>query len=226
MLRLGKVINAIVLSSLPFTAQAEFYIGAGGGPEIAIFSEDAHITPPGENIYNTTKLSGRGYFGSVFAGYGGYIIGPDLHTKNVYLAAEINANGSTIQAETTNRNVTTHLAATTTYQMDHSFGVSFLPGFLLAEATLLYIRLGYTYGNFKLFTDDVSLTPTNKNISGFCYGLGVRQAIKQHLALFMEVSQTNYQGVQIHTLSTNSTIKDVNITPVTAKLEFGLLYVF
>lgn len=226
MLKLGKIISTVVFSSIAFSANAAFYVGAGGGPEIATFSEDAHITLPESNVYNNTKLSGRGYFGSIFAGYGRYLTGPDLHTKNVYLAAEINANASNVEYQGSNNNLTSRTFSTTTYKMDHSFGLSILPGFLLTDSTLFYVRLGYAYGNFKLFTNDVSLTPVNENVSGFCHGFGVRQMVKQNFMVFMEVSQTNYQGVQIHTLSTNNTVKDVNITPVTAQLEFGLLYNF
>lgn len=206
---------------------AAFYIGAGLGPQTANISQDAHIFQPGSfDTRDKHYRSGNGYFASVLAGYGLFLMGPDLVTQNMYLGAELNANASSLEYNASNKEFIRHTFSTTTYKMNRSFGLSFLPGFLMTETTLFYGRLGYALGSFQIETTDVSAKNTNKNLDGLCLGLGIRQYFWQHLALFLEYSQTNYQGLKIRVLSTNNTTKVTNLTPTTSQGELGLLYNF
>lgn len=224
---LRKILSSLLLILLPSYASAAFYLGAGVGPQMIDFSQESHIYMPGNlNVRDKNTLAANGYFASVFAGYDYYVLGPDLRTKNVYLAGEVNINASNVEHYSSNSELLKLVFSSTKYKMDHSLGLSFLPGFLVTESTLFYGRLGYSKGNFKIFTTDSSLTPTNKNLDGFLYGLGVRQCVWKQIAVSLEYSQANYQGVKIHTNTTNGVVKVVNISPVTAQVEFAMLYYF
>jgi outer membrane immunogenic protein len=228
MLRMKGIIITGLMALSSSVWSAGFYVGAGMGPDTARFDQDAVVIHnPSLNITDKQQHSGTGYFASVFAGYGRYFSGFNYDRKNLYLATELNVNASSLQFHSSNTDHFHKSFSSTQFKMDHSFGVSLLPGFLLTDTTLFYGRLGYSLGNFKIFTTDVSLSDTNKNLSGFRYGLGLEQSLTPRVAMRLEYSHIEYQGTSTYTKDPLSTVvKNTQYSPTTNQFEFGVIYRF
>lgn len=209
------------------------YIGIGVGPDFAKFQDNANIQQIQNgnlnfNVRNTTQLAATGVFGTLFAGYGMPLNGFLSSCMNhLYIAGELNANLSSLEHKTSNDEIVHKNFTTTKFKMQHSYGVSIIPGYLYTNATLFYGRLGYSKGNFRVTTTDISLKNTNQNLDGFRWGFGMQQTIAQHFSVRMDYSHVNYRGTNLSTLDTlSNTAKSTRITPQTNEVEFSLLYTF
>ncbi|MBA3660221.1 MAG: outer membrane beta-barrel protein [Gammaproteobacteria bacterium] len=196
-----------------------FYFGGSVGPQSINFQQKSNILQPGNfNAKDTTNLSGTGLFGSLFGGYG--------WVKNTfYLAGEVNADLSSTDFKSSNKEFLHKSFAHTAYKIQHSFGFGFLPGYLYTPATLLYVRLGYLNSNIKISTTDVSLANIDKNLNGVRYGLGINQSFTKHLGARMEYSHANYQSTKFRAIDGTVT-KTTRITPDSGQVEFSLIYNF
>lgn len=201
-----------------------FYVGIGAGPEFADFNQNAHIIiqPPGlpivANIKDAVKYSGRGAMGSLFGGY--------YFTKqNFYLAGEVGVDEGSVLSSTSNVNSVSGANTATKYRMRNSVNVSVLPGFLCTDFTVFYARLGYSNGNFKVSTTDVSLANINRHLGGLYYGVGVQHMFSPHISARLEYDQAAYEATQFFVV-TGPVRKTTNISNSTSQAMLGLIYTF
>jgi outer membrane immunogenic protein len=219
MLRKTQLIPIFILLLSPTAFAKGFYLGAGVGPVFANFQQESSFLQPGTaNVKDTTHLSGTGVFGSFFGGYG-------WTKEKYYLAAELNADLTSIEYKSSNQEFVHSNLNFTHYKIQHSVGVSLLPGYLYTENTLFYARLGYTNGNLKITTNDSSLQNINNNLSGFRYGVGVSHRFTQKVSARMEYSHINYQRTKF-TVMDGAITKSTMISPDTSEVEFGIIYNF
>lgn len=206
-----------IISSVSFGKG--FFIGAGIGPELIDFGQNATIIRINTYVKDQTYLSGKGIFGSLFTGYAeGY--------KRFYFAEAINIDVSSANFQSSNKNFSTQTFSNTKYQIDHSIGASVLPGVLLfTQTTLFYGRVGYEAGHFKISTTDSSLVNLNQYLNGVCYGVGIQQQVGAHVDVFMEYDHLIYESTS-RTAIDNMTTKSTSISPQTNQVMFGFLYLF
>lgn len=105
----------------------------------------------------------------LFAGYGGLV------TQSFYVGGEL--EGTLASAEISDKN-----NAKTTY----GFGLSLIPGLMLNQHTMAYVRVGYVRSRFS----DVNLLS-----SGGVFGLGLETTLTQHVDVRGEYDFTAYRSV-------------------------------
>lgn len=228
--KMGWLGATLLVSSLPCWGTCGFYVGLGAGAENIDFRQNAHIENPGnENILDKTHFSGKGAFGSVFAGYGESFsgCGCPFDEMNFYLAGEINADVSSVKFKSHNNELTHQNFNHASYKMPYGFGLSLLPGIEITECSLLYARLGYVNRNLKIATTENTLPNTKKRLSGFRYGIGIKQSITEDFSIRLDFSQSLYQKLKIFGLDTASNVsKRTFITPILNQFEIGVAYHF
>lgn len=219
MLRKTVFVTSLSLLSLPCFSNV--YVGASMGPEGANFSQRAHVIKPDSfNVKDAVHFAGTGVFGSLFAGYAW------IH-NNYYMAAELNANISSLTYKLTNDEIVHSHFSKTTFSIKNSEGVSLLPGFFLADNTLLYGRIGYINGRLKIHESDPTIRSMTANRNGIRYGLGLRHDLTNVWTLMMDYSQINYQNVKSTVFEPfGGVTKSTKITPNTAQVAFGMIYNF
>lgn len=202
-------------------AGAGFYTGVSIGPEGADFSQKAHIVIPGTiNAFDRNHFAGIGGFGSVFAGI-------ETIYDAYYLAAEINANISSLEYRLVNEERLHHSTSTTYFNIKNSEGISILPGYWFSPTTLFYARVGYINGRVKVVESDPTIKSMTKDRNGIRYGLGIRHAFSKHLDFIMDYSQINYQSLTSRVVVPVGLVtKNTSITPNSAQIGFGLIYHF
>lgn len=214
-------LTLITLLSISTPCFSGLYAGISVGPEGASFTQKVYVTRPGDfSAVDRNHFAGTGVFGSLFAGYGRWW-GP------YYLAAEANANVSSVKYQLTNDEYLHQHFSKTTFTIKHSEGISLLPGYFLSLNTLLYGRIGYSNGRIKIVESDPTIRSANTNKGGIRYGLGIRHAFAPHLVFMMDYSQINYKSVQgIVFEPFGGVTKITKIIPNTAQVGFGLIYQF
>jgi outer membrane immunogenic protein len=217
MLRKTHFAYSLLLAAM--TVNATPYWGIGIGPDTINFKQNAHITQLSTfNVTDITHLAGTGFFGTFFAGY--YW----LH-NTFFLAVEGNGNLSAAEFQSSNSNITNPNISNTHYIMDNTYGVSILPGYQFSPSTLFYGRVGYANAHFEVNSSDVSLENVSRRLDGLRYGLGVKQAITEHIALRLDYSRINYSNTNLRTYETSSsTNKITSIKPRQQLVEFGIIY--
>lgn len=231
--------TAIFLSTLSTCTFAYglngFYLGAGAGPIFASYDFNAHIRQVNPNnglvafnVQNNTELSGTGWFGSAFGGYGTrFAINTISPKPEFYVAGEINGDLSSLAHKTSNDEYIHANFTTTRFKMYSSWGLSLLPGYLFTDATMFYARLGYANTYFKVSTNDISLANIARHVGGFRWGLGMQQFISTQYAIRMEYNNVSYKTSKLSSLdSVSNTLKTVKITPHVSEVEFALVYNF
>jgi outer membrane immunogenic protein len=222
-------ITVILFSGLSTSSLASFYyMGVGVGPDMVKFSEDAYVRQFQNgrmtlNIKNRSDLAGTGVFGSLFGGYGmKRMLNPKI---NVYLAGELNATLSSLEHDGLNYEFVHQNFSQTQFKMKSSYGVSVIPGIYISNNGIFYGRLGYAYGQFKISSTDSSIGDTSKYLNGFGWGLGLQQALLEHLAVRVEFSETYYTRTHTFTLDRGSnTSKYTSFKPNRGQVEFGLFF--
>lgn len=197
------------------------YAGAALGSDTIDFKQHAHfIVPTHLDGTDKTHLSGTGIFGSLFAGYA-------ITRNSFYVASEINGNLSSASFKSSNAEAYHSNVSKTRYKMNDTFGISVLPGYLLSDNTLFYARAGYSNAQFKITGNDASLGHSNHRKNGFRYGLGIKQALSQRVALRMDYSRINYNSTRLATLDVLSNFaKNTSITPRQQLIELGIVINF
>jgi outer membrane immunogenic protein len=234
MLRAAKSLGVLLLCASTAPAMANtswldgFYFGAGFGPEAQEFREDAAVAQIGNFfVKNHDYKSGRGMFGTIYAGYERYFPVQFTDCISWYLAGEINGNLSSASFESYNKEFVHKNYSNTDFRVQRSWGVSLLPGVLLTDTTTLYSRIGYSRGRFKVATTDVSLQSLEVGLNGIRYGVGIKHELTDNVSLRMEYSNVGYDDTSMFTLDTVSlTSKNTIITPQVAQVEFGLIFNF
>ena len=148
-------------------ASSGFYLGANTGIDSVVFRQQAIVDKPGTfHVFEKDLLGGEGALGDFYVGYG-------LQRTWLYLAGELNAIISSAQYNTRNVEFIHGSSSYSIYKINHSLGVSFIPGIVLSADTLFYGRVGYNSGSFHILTTDSSLANVNKQLSGLRLGLGL-----------------------------------------------------
>lgn len=214
---LKKAGITIALLLLSFTCHARFYVGAGFGPEAGNFDQTSYFKHlPDANVKDTEQFAGKGYFGSIFAGY-------TVRCKQLYLAGEINANASSDEFHSSNSEFIHQTFSTTHYKMRNGIGLSALPG-LCCNTLLIYARLGFINTNFEISTRDTSLANIDRRLNGFRYGIGIKQDFSPTLSARMEYSHVDYSTTHFFVVPDPGTTKRTSISPSTSQVEFALIY--
>lgn len=159
-------------SSLAF-AEAAPYIGAGLG------------------VTNNTSSSSsfRGVTGTVMGGYGATV------NQNIYLGGEVFGTGFTTVLDNNTKNSP---SLRTTY----GYGASFIPGLMLSDHTMTFVRLGAVRTRFSNL---------NSTSTGGQLGLGMQTNITQNWDLRGEYDYTSYGKVS-------------GISTVSDQFNLGLVY--
>lgn len=220
MLRKTMLLAGLLLTLSPsLWASQGFYAGLGVGPRVANINQDSSIVSLGNfNVKNKVQLAANGGFASLFGGYAWYY-------KKLYLAGELNADISSDKSETINDEYVHASYTSAKYKMYNNFGISVLPGVLVADKTVFYGRLGYSAANFRSVTSDVSLQNINAYVSGFRYGLGIKQNFTPNLGVRLEYSHVSYTSLAMNTLD-GIVAKNTSLYPQTTQVEFGVVYSF
>ncbi len=206
------------------------YLGFGLGPETANFKQKALVigrTPSNFRAIDTNRFAGKGTFASLFGGFDFALPICDPKCDSLYLGIEANANIRRLRHKATNREFINVSYNHTYRKMHYDFGISFLPGILFSECNILYARLGYSNGKFKVDTTDTSLQNISKSLNGFRYGLGFRQRLSECLSLRLEYGQINYKKLKMFTYDpVGNVAKTTHIRPDIQRFELGLLFNF
>ena len=152
------LISAVIISSLSFTAHASPYLGANIGINT-----------------NTTSNSGNGNPGNFRGIPFGLVVGYDsMISDNFYLAGEL--EGTLGTAEISNNN---NLKST------YGYGASVMPGVMLSDYTITYLRLGLVKSHFS---------SGSENVTGGRVGLGLETSLTQNIYLRGEYDYTGYRS--------------------------------
>lgn len=164
------------------------YVGAG----IGINTVTTNVKVDSENL---ALGNFRGVPFNVFAGYGGVI------SQNYYLAGE--AFGTI-----TNANLSADASLKTTW----SYGAAIVPGLMLSDHTLAYVRAGILRTRFS---------KADETRDGAQLGLGMQTSLTQAIDLRGEYDFVAYRKV-------NETIDGVNlrVTPRADQFNLSLVYKF
>ncbi|MBA3536123.1 MAG: porin family protein [Tatlockia sp.] len=220
MLRITKIVAVLsLLSASP--CFSGLYLGAGFGPEGASFSQKSHVERIGTfNVEDVQHFAGSGVFGTLFAGYGWII-------NRLYLAAEANANISSVKYKLTNEEFIHGTFSKTTFTVKNSEGISILPGFFLSPGTLLYGRAGYANGRIKINESDPTIRSSSNNRDGFRYGFGLRHNFTPRWTFMMDYSQIHYKEIRSRVFEPmGAVLKNTRIIPNTAQVAFGIIFNF
>lgn len=198
-----------------------FYVGAGLGVDTADFR---HKTFPQRrfdfSVINKTQLASQGLLGTIFGGYG-------WNCGAFYLGGELNGNASTAHVSMSNHELIHHTLSKTAIKINRSWGVSALPGLLLPENTLIYVRVGYADGSFDINTSDSSLANANMMLNGLRTGVGIEKIIYKNVAIRFEYSHISYQDYNAVVIEPfGNVIKKSVISPVTNQFEIDFDYRF
>lgn len=144
-----------------------------------------------EKTNTATATNARGVPATLFIGYGGSI------TQNIYLGGEL--FGTIGSANIIDNGL----------ESSYGYGISFIPGFMINDRTMGYIRLGVVRTRF---------TPSaagNNTVSGGQFGLGMQTNIMQSWDLRGEYIYHFY-----------SSLTGVNGSPKSDEFALGLVYKF
>jgi len=155
---------------------------ASGTPYVGVSIGEATNTN-NNTVVGTTSTTGTGnsFRGIPFivnAGYGA------LLSQNLYLGAEV---FGTIGTLSLNNSGVNGLKST------YGYGASILPGIMLSEHTLTYVRLGVVRSHFTPSNTGAAKN-TNYNINGGQLGLGMQFGLTQNVDLRGEYVYTAYQS--------------------------------
>lgn len=164
------MMNKIILSSaiLAVTSGVALanpapYVGAGLG----ITNNTINVT----NNSNVTVTNGayRGVPFSLFVGYGGVM------SPNFYLAGELGLTVGTL-----------NLSDNTALKTSYGYGVSILPGVLLSDHTVGYLRAGAVWSKFS--------SPNTTRVGGQV-GVGIQTNVTQNVDLRGEYDYVAYKSI-------------------------------
>lgn len=190
-------------SSVAFAAGP--YVGAGLGVNTGTFDISDNV-----NNFKSTA-GGRGAIGNLFAGYGAIV------SSNLYLGGEVFANlTNTESQESSGPNKYT-------VKNKYGYGISFIPGVMLSDHTMLYGRLGVVRSRFesKATTAAASSTAT-KTLTGGQVGVGIQTSLTQNLDLRGEYDYTSYGSTKFN----NAPTATMKIQPRADIFTVGLVYKF
>ena len=223
----------IFLSSLLFFATTlvhanGFYTGFGLGNDSARFHKILKIAELNgrEVYYKNDNLSGTGFNLTGVVGY-------QWEGQRMALATELSAQASSLKYHGyVDDNYTNQEISHADFTLNQSYGVSFLPGYIINHAITLYGRLEVEKGKFNYaehkrapsYFNGISET---KWLNGLRYGVGMKVALTKKWQLRLEYDQVAYQRYVDNTypLAPNVT-RTIKITPTSNQGLVMLVYLF
>jgi opacity protein-like surface antigen len=201
-----------------------FYAGIQANYDSARITESLSSGPT--SFYNT-KLAANGFSGGAYLGDGRYF--NDIY----YLGAEVFGNlSSNFQTSNNTSPSNTDTLGQTSSQvtMGNSYGLSLIPGISVNEHSLLYIRLGYKWANFKYNAvltnmDTTTSTLNSSKISGgFNAGVGIETLVYGMWSIRGEYTYTNFGSLNFSIPNTSIPTSpfNANLSPSDNQFSLGL----
>jgi opacity protein-like surface antigen len=178
-----------------------FLIGVSGGLDINYF--ECRDTSNGSKI---SGLGALGADGNVTFGLGGKF-------DSFYLGVSTDASLSSARYKTSDLMSQDQQ----TYKIPYAIGLYFVPGVFVSKSTLLYIKFGQVYSNFKAHSNVPELFSFSKDILGSRGGLGVRYYLNRYFSLNGEYVFTYYQSAK-YSYDDNK----LKISPITNQFNVGI----
>jgi len=201
-------------------AGAGFYAGAGVGVDTVNFKQVSNVFSTNFDVINKSHLSASGVFGTLFGGY-------ELLCNQFYLAGEINGNLSSTGTTTSNKEFVHGDMTDVILKVNNNFGVSIMPGYQFSPATLFYGRSGMANSKIQQKSSDISLEYFTKRRTGFRYGLGIKQALNERVALRLDYSRVDYHNINTDTADPVGKVsKWTKINPLQQLVELGVVIKF
>lgn len=165
---LNKILiaSSILAASGIALANPAPYVGASLGIDTNTSSSAAYSA--NATGVHSAPANYRGVPFSVFAGFGGVL------TDNYYLAGEF--TGTVATADISNNNG---------LKTSYGYGASVLPGFMLSDHTLAFVRAGVVRSHF---------TNANESETGGQFGAGLQTSLTQNVDLRGEYDFTAYRS--------------------------------
>jgi outer membrane immunogenic protein len=219
---------SVVSSSTPCWSLEGPYVGLSVGPETALFKQNSTVSQPGNfAVVEKTNLGGRGFIGSIFAGYSFNLCAMNPNFNNLYFAVEGNIAASTVQHKDYNLELQNNNFNNANYSLRDAYSLSLLPGFFLTDCTLFYGRVAYGARRFVLSTTEITIPNVNTYIPFARYGLGITQFFCDNFSVRLEYSWATYKKSNLLGFDVPAAVgKYTSVAPKTNALEIGLSYYF
>lgn len=196
-----------------------FYVGAQAGYQMANLGENIDIASGA--VTTNPNVAVNGGLAGLFLGYG-------MTWNNFYyLGGEIFGNyANSSQGWDADLEGTAGIYNSNA-EMNSSYGIAVLPGLRLTDSTLTFIRLGYTWANFK-YNESASIFGGGSSASnsstegGFAYGIGMETLITGNWSLRGEYTYTNYNNFSTSLGAGSSS----SINPSAGQVDLGVIYHF
>ena len=208
-----KKISATILflGLLTSQAYASNFDGAYIGGAVGYGSDHYNMTDTGlgslAGISLTDDMGSQGAMGEVFAGYG-------KKFGNLYAGLEANANLSDREANLTLVDGASSVTSNLTHKYDYGF--AFRGGVFPADNTLLYGKIGATWGMFE----DKAVN-TSQTLTGLQVGLGVETALNSVLTVRADWTYVDYK-----TATYTDAFQTGSASPTSNVFMVGLAYNF
>jgi opacity protein-like surface antigen len=198
------VASAILAVSSSVFASGVPYIGTSLGINDSLFK-----TTQDTGFSNATShVGGRGAVLDVFGGYGITV------NQKTYVGGEIFVNDA---SNSVNSSVPGDTAKLKT---KYSYGVSLIPGVMVSENTLAYVRAGVVKTRFdykETDGDGNTISSDKSNQTGAQVGLGLKTKLTQNVDLRGEYDYTAYRSYKID---------GVKFNPSSDAFKVGIVYNF
>lgn len=178
------------------------------------------------NVIQRNEIAAQGLLGSGFLGYG-------THCGLFYLGGELNGNLSTAQETDENFEMVHNSLTKTTRKIDQAWGLSATPGILIpCCTTIVYGRIGYMRGHYKVDSNDTSLPPNVETwLNGIRYGGGIEKRVWRKFSIRLDYSHIVYENRDQTILTPDSTpvsltTKRTVVSPKQNLFELGFIYRF
>ena len=212
-----------------------FYIGVAGGYDSYRVVDQVtgndnkntfFVDGDGEAFSIDPRESVNGAVGGAFMGYGKYFT--DYYNTYIAIEAFGNASAAISDYELFLNSPAVNPISKDIYRSNvhvkNNFGISFLPGIKLNNASLFYLRLGLSWSKLEvreIYNDDGTRTVNSKDSNesnGFNYGLGLEATFYENWSVRGEFNHTQY--------SEFDTEVGTVFTPSNSQYIVGLIYHF
>lgn len=179
MLKKLIIATAVLATSSSFALTGAPYVGVGVGVE----DSTSKLSAEGNTV---DKFGARNALVNVFAGYGALVY------QRIYLGGEAFFNGTSATAKASFDDGSVKLTAR------NSYGLSFMPGVMLSERTMAYVRAGVVRGMYRVkATAEGQYAAQNNTQTGGQVGLGLQTSLSQHVDLRGEYVYTGYRSYSV-----------------------------
>jgi opacity protein-like surface antigen len=174
-----------------------WYLGAQAGYDSYRVRENVSGTILGTGFAANPVLSGNGWVGGLFLGYG------MMMNDWFYLGGELFGNFSGVD-QNMSATINGIGSVNTSFQVNGSWGLGLLPGIKMTDSTLTYVRLGWNWANLKQTANIMNaanaiLTSGSKTntSNGFVFGVGMETLIVDNWSLRGEFDHTWYSNYNV-----------------------------